>query len=47
MIAFADPVFSKKANAETWVAVTNPDGWTPDKTKALTTLLDSQPQAGE
>jgi len=40
-------MYSKRANAETWVAVTNPDGWTPEKTTALTTLLDSQPQAGE
>jgi uncharacterized membrane protein len=40
-------MYSKRANAETWVAVTNPDGWTQEKTTALTTLLDSQPQAGE
>ena len=40
-------MYSKRANTEGWVAVTHPDGWTPDKTDALTTLLDSQPQAGE
>ena len=40
-------MYSKRANAETWVAVTNPEGWTPALTTALTTLLDSQPQAGE
>jgi uncharacterized membrane protein len=40
-------MYSKRANAETWVAVTDPEGWTPEKTTALTTLLDSQPQAGE
>jgi uncharacterized membrane protein len=40
-------MYSKRANAETWVAVTNPEGWTTAKTDALTTLLDSQPQAGE
>lgn len=40
-------MYSKKANAETWIAVINPDGWAPAKTTALTTLLDSQPQAGD
>ena len=27
-------MYSKRANAETWIAVTNPDGWTPEKTTA-------------
>jgi uncharacterized membrane protein len=40
-------MYSKRANAETWVAVTNPEGWTPEKTAQLTALLESQPQAGE
>ena len=29
------------------VAVTDPPGWTTGKATALTTLLDSQPRAGE
>jgi uncharacterized membrane protein len=40
-------MYSKRANAEAWVAVTNPVGWTPERTADLVALLDAQPQAGE
>jgi uncharacterized membrane protein len=40
-------MYSKTANVESWVAVTNPGGWTAERTKALAALLESQPQAGE
>lgn len=40
-------MYSKAANVRGWVAVTDPPGWTPEKTDSLITLLDSQPQAGE
>lgn len=40
-------MYSKTANVESWVAVTDPEGWTPQKTEQLTALLESQPQAGE
>jgi uncharacterized membrane protein len=39
-------LYSKKANAESWVAITNPPGWTAEKTTALTALLESQPRVG-
>ena len=39
-------LYSKKANAESWVAITNPPGWTAEKTAALTALLESQPRVG-
>lgn len=36
-------LYSIKANAESWVAVTNPPGWSAEKTTALTALLESRP----
>jgi uncharacterized membrane protein len=39
-------LYSKKANTESWVAITNPPGWTAEKTTALTALLESQPRVG-
>jgi uncharacterized membrane protein len=40
-------MYSKKANTESWVAVTNPEGWTPEKTAELTAILESQPNTGD
>jgi uncharacterized membrane protein len=40
-------MYSKQANTESWVAVTNPEGWTPEKTALLTSILESQPNAGD
>ena len=40
-------MYSKQANTESWVAVTNPEGWTPEKTAELTAILESQPNAGD
>ena len=36
-------LYSKRANLESWVAVTQPKGWSTAKTNALATLLESQP----
>ncbi|MDP2013996.1 MAG: alpha/beta hydrolase, partial [Actinomycetota bacterium] len=35
-------MYSKQANALGWLAVTNPEGWTPAKTKDLITTLNAQ-----
>ncbi len=35
-------MYSKKANTEAWVAVTQPEGWTPEKTAELVNLLEAQ-----
>ncbi len=40
-------MYSKQANTESWVAVTNPEGWTPEKTAELVATLESQPNAGD
>lgn len=40
-------MYSIAANTEGWVAVTDPEGWTPDRTAELVALLEARPQAGE
>ena len=36
-------LYSAKANLESWVGVTNPPDWTPEKTAALASLLAKRP----
>jgi uncharacterized membrane protein len=36
-------LYSAKANLEGWVGVTNPPGWTPEKTQQLATILEARP----
>ena len=40
-------LYSKRANLESWVAVTQPKGWSTAKTNALATLLESQPSRSD
>ena len=40
-------LYSKRANLEGWVAVTNPDGWTQAKTEALVSVLEATPTASD
>ena len=40
-------MYSKTANLESWVAVTDPEGWTPEKTAELAGILESQPTTGD
>ena len=40
-------MYSKQANTESWVAVTDPEGRTPEKTDQLVAILESQPNAGD
>jgi uncharacterized membrane protein len=40
-------LYSKRANTEAWVAVTQPKGWTGERTDALTTVLEAQPKPAE
>ena len=36
-------LYSATSNLESWVAVTNPPGWTPEKTATLASLLEKRP----
>ncbi|WP_020142820.1 alpha/beta-hydrolase family protein [Terracoccus sp. 273MFTsu3.1] len=36
-------LYSATSNLESWVAVTNPPGWTPDKTATLASVLEKRP----
>ena len=36
-------LYSAKANLESWVAVTNPPGWSAEKTQQLATILQARP----
>ncbi|WP_330474088.1 alpha/beta hydrolase [Terrabacter sp. C0L_2] len=36
-------LYSATSNLESWVAVTNPPGWTPEKTAILASLLEKRP----
>ncbi len=36
-------LYSATSNLESWVAVTNPPGWTPDRTAALASVLEKRP----
>jgi uncharacterized membrane protein len=40
-------LYSKRANLEGWVAVTNPDGWTDAKTEALVSVLEATPTTSD
>lgn len=40
-------LYSKRANLESWLAVTDPDGWTAEQTSRLTSILDAQQTAGD
>jgi uncharacterized membrane protein len=40
-------LYSKRANTEAWVAVTQPKGWTNEKTNALTAVLEAQPKRSD
>ena len=40
-------LYSKRANLEGWVAVTNPEGWTQAKTEALVSVLEATPTTGD
>jgi len=39
--------FFSRANLESWVAVTDPAGWTAVRTDALAAILDAQPASGD
>jgi uncharacterized membrane protein len=36
-------LYPYRYNLESWVEITQPEGWTPAKTDALVTILDAQP----
>ena len=36
-------LYSYRSNLESWVEITQPEGWTPAKTDQLVTILDAQP----
>ena len=35
-------LYTNRANLESWVELTQPEGWTAERTDALVTLLESQ-----
>ncbi len=37
-------MYSYRSNLESWVEITQPEGWTPAKTDQLVTILDAQPE---
>jgi uncharacterized membrane protein len=39
--------YSRQANLESWVAMTQPSGWTDERTNALVALLDAKAEAAE
>ncbi|HYO19948.1 MAG TPA: alpha/beta-hydrolase family protein, partial [Dermatophilaceae bacterium] len=40
-------LYSKRANTEAWVGVAQPKGWSGEKTDALTTVLEAQPEPAD